>query len=121
MLTAAALLAISIGIIHSYLGEKYILMRLFRQPLPRLFGDDRFTKQTLRFVWHLLTVAWLGFAALLVSLDSAAASRSTLLAIVAATFATTGLVALIASRGRHLSWVIFFAISCLCFMAMRAP
>lgn len=118
MLIAAALLALTIGLIHSYLGEKYLLVRLFRQPLPRLFGDDRFTKQTLRFAWHLLTVAWFGFAAVLLSLDGAQASRSTLLLIVAATFATTGLVALVASRGKHLSWVVFFAISGLCFMAV---
>jgi len=41
MLIAAALLAIGIGLVHSCLGEKYILMRPFRQPLPKLFCDDR--------------------------------------------------------------------------------
>jgi len=118
MLTAAALLAITIGLIHSYLGEKYILTRLFRQPLPKLFGDDRFTKQTIRFVWHLLTVAWFGFVAIIFLLDSAQASRSNLLIVVGTTFATTGLVALVASRGKHLSWIVFGAIAALCFMAV---
>ena len=118
MLTAAALLAITIGLIHSYLGEKYILMRLFRQPLPKLFGDDRFTKQTIRFVWHLLTVGWFGFAAVIYLLDTAQASRSNLLVVVGLTFTTTGLVALIASRGKHLSWIVFSAIAGLCFMAL---
>ena len=118
MLFAAALLAIFIGLIHSYLGEKYILIRLFRQPLPKLFGDDRFTRQTIRFVWHLLTVAWFGFAAMLFLLRDADASRSNLLLVIAATFAITALVALIASRGKHLSWVVFSAIAGLCFMAV---
>lgn len=118
MLSAAALLAIIIGLIHSYLGEKYILIRLFRRSLPSLFGDDRFTKQTIRFVWHLLTVAWLGFAAILFLLRDADASRSNLLLVIGATFATTGLVALITSRGKHLSWIVFSAIAGICLMAV---
>lgn len=114
MLIAAALLAIGIGLVHSYLGEKYILMRLFRQPLPKLFGDDHFTKQTIRFVWHILSITWFGFAAALVMLNSPDVSRSGLLMVVGITFGVTGLVALIASRGRHLSWIVFGAISALC-------
>lgn len=117
MLTAAALLAIGIGLVHSYLGEKYILMRLFRQPLPTLFGDDWFTKQTLRFVWHILTVAWFGFAAVLFVLESPEVARSGLITAIGSTFAITGLIALVASRGRHLSWIVFGAISALCFLA----
>lgn len=118
MLTAAALLAITIGLIHSYLGEKYILVRLFRQPLPKLFGDDHFTKQTIRFAWHLLTVTWLGLAAVIYLLAAAQASRSNLLVVVGTTFATTALVALVASRGKHLSWIVFSAIAALCLMAV---
>lgn len=120
MLTAAALLAIGIGLIHSYLGEKYILIRLFRQPLPKLFGDDWFTKQTLRFVWHILTVTWFGFAATLIVLESPEVSRSSLIMVVGVTFAITALIALIASRAKHLSWIVFGAISALCFVETLA-
>lgn len=119
MLVAAALLAIGIGLVHSYLGEKYVLIRLFRQPLPKLFGDDHFTKQTIRFVWHILTIAWFGFAALLYLLDSPQVSRPHMLIVIGGMFATTGLVALIASRGKHLSWIVFGTISILCFMAAQ--
>ena len=117
MLLAAAILVIGIGLVHSYLGERYILIRLFRQPLPKLFGSDIFTKQTIRFVWHILTVSWFGFAAILVLLDLGVTSESAVLAVVAATFATTGLIALLASRGKHLSWVVFGSIALLCFAA----
>lgn len=116
MLTAAALLAIGIGIVHSCLGEKYILMRLFRQPLPKLFGDDWFTRQTLRFVWHILTVAWFGSAATLIALESPEISRSNLISVIGVTFAVTALIAFIASRGKHLSWIVFGAIATLCFL-----
>lgn len=116
MLTAAALLAIGIGIVHSYLGEKYILVRLFRQPLPKLFGDDWFTKQTIRFVWHILTVTWFGLAAALIVLKSPEVSRSDLITVIGVTFAVTALIAFIASRAKHLSWIVFSAISVLCFL-----
>jgi hypothetical protein len=41
----AAVLVFVLGAAHSYRGERYILMRLFRrQDLPHLFGSDLFTK-----------------------------------------------------------------------------
>lgn len=120
MLLTAVILIICIGVIHSYLGEKYILIRLFRQPLPKLFGDDSFTRQTLRFVWHLLTVAWFGFAALLFLLHTDNVSNPGLLNAIGTTFAVTAVTALVASRGRHLSWIVFGAISVLCYVAASA-
>lgn len=117
MLLAAAILVLAIGVIHSYLGEKYILMRLFRQPLPKLFGDDTFTKRTLRFVWHLLTVAWFGLAALLILLSLCELSTSNALNVIGTTFAVTALTAFVASRGKHLSWIVFGAVATLCYIA----
>jgi hypothetical protein len=69
-LALAAVLAASVAVAHSYLGERYILVRLFkRQDLPKLFGSDWFTKRTLRFAWHITSVAWLGLAAPLARYD----------------------------------------------------
>jgi hypothetical protein len=118
LLAAAALAVVTAGA-HSWLGERYLLIRLFRRPdLPRLFGDDRFTRRTLRFAWHVTSVAWLGFAALLVALaGEAVPDRATLLRVVAATFALHAAVAAIGSRGRHLSWVVFVAIAALAWSA----
>jgi hypothetical protein len=97
------------------LGERYILMRLFRRDkLPQLFGSDQFTKATLRFAWHLTTVAWLGFAAILISIsDSANLSRSFVLNVIAAVAVLSGLLAAGFSKGKHLSWLVFFAIAVL--------
>ena len=120
MLIVAAALCVLIGVIHSYLGERFILIRLFRRPLPPLFGDDWFTKQTLRFAWHITTVAWCGFAAILVSLNAGSADRHQLLVLIGATFGTTALLALLASRGKHLSWIVFGAIAALCVVAANA-
>ena len=118
LLTAAALL-IAIAIAHSLLGERYILMRLFRRDdLPRLFGSDWFTRRTLRFVWHVTSLAWLGFAAVLMLLSqSATPTRDSLLSVVSLTFLLTATVAAVASRGRHLSWVVFLAVAVLAWSA----
>lgn len=115
-LTVAALLLVAIGLAHSYLGERYVLIRLFRRDLPKLFGDDVFTKRTLRFAWHITSVAWWGFAALLLTLGS---SPHVSLRIISATFFVTGAIALIASRGRHLSWIVFFTIAALTWWAVH--
>ena len=115
MLVFAAALIFVIGLAHSYLGERYILVRLFRKPLPRLFGSDAFTRQTLRFVWHLTTVSWWGFAGLLLHLQYGTTSKEQILLIIAVTFGVGALFPLVATRGRHLSWLIFAAVSIICF------
>jgi hypothetical protein len=114
-LLAAATLAVFLAAAHSYLGERYILVRLFRrEDLPKLFGGTTFTKRTLRFAWHITSVMALGFAALLVALaPPGGAAPGIVERIVAATSAACGMVALLGSRGRHLSWVVFFAIAAL--------
>lgn len=66
MIFVAGLILVAIGFIHSYLGERYILTRLFRRDnTPHLFGSDHFTKGTLRFCWHVMSLAAFGFAAIL--------------------------------------------------------
>ena len=116
----AAGFAVLLASAHSYLGERYILIRLFRRPdLPRLFGGVEFTKRTLRLAWHLTSVAWTGFAALLiVQALSPSASWRAQGRIISATFALSGVVALVGSRGRHLSWVGFFIIAALVWLGL---
>lgn len=111
---AAALLLIAIGIAHSYLGEKYILIRLLKRDVPPIFGSDDFTRKTLRFAWHATTIAWWGFAALLFSKFS---TIQISLQIVSATFMLSSLIAIIGSKGRHLSWIVFGAIAALTWLA----
>ncbi len=109
-LLIAALLTVVVGLAHSYLGERYILLRLFRRDdLPHLFGSDVFTKRTLRFAWHVTTIAWWGMAALFHVLgggDPAAGLR-----VLSVTFLITAVVIAFASRGRHLAWPVFIMIA----------
>jgi hypothetical protein len=118
-LLAAAGIAVALGIAHSLLGERVILMRLFdRVDLTQLFRRPAFTRRTLRFGWHLATAAWLGFAGLLVLLavPGGVAVRDAA-RVVSAVFAASGLLALAITRGRHLSWIGFFAVALLAWFA----
>lgn len=118
----AAVLAAGVGVAHSWLGEQYLLARLLRRDdLPKLFGADTFTRRTLRFAWHLTTIAWWGFAAVMValsgSLPGVPVGRAVLLAISLTFFASAALTC-VASRGRHLAWPVFLAIAILTALAI---
>ena len=85
MLIAAALLLVLTGLAHSYLGERDILIRLFkRDNVPKLFGGTDFTTGTLRSVWHPLTIDFLP---------------------------------LFFTCGRYLSWIVFFVVAALLWLA----
>ena len=121
MLIIAAFLAFAVGVVHSVLGERYILTRLFRRGnLPKLFGSAAFTARTLRFAWHLTTIAWWGFAALIYLLARNSISAQNLAFVLAGTFLVTGVIALVASRGRHLAWSVFLFIGGACLYAATA-
>jgi hypothetical protein len=134
-LTAAAILTILLAIAHSYLGERYILVRLMRRDnLPHLFGSDWFTRRTLRFAWHLTTVAFVGLAILMLiladdvaGLPSDAAVLSTVYThalarslgqTMAGIFAVSAVVTATASRGKHPAWIVFVANTVLCWIAV---
>ena len=116
MFHIAAVLLILIGVAHSYLGERYILIRLFRRDnLPKVLGSEAFTKNTLRFAWHVTTVAWFGFAAILIHLQSGELNRSLIGNIIGLTFLLHGVISVVGGKGKHFSWFVFLAISAVSF------
>jgi hypothetical protein len=120
MLYLAALLLLATGIAHSYLGERYILIRLFRrEDLPRLFGGTAFTIGTLRFAWHLTTVAWWGFAYMLIAIAGPGLDSDHVLKAIAGVALASGFLPLVFTRGRHLSWVVFFVVASLALLSLR--
>lgn len=88
-----------VGLAHSFLGEKFIVRRLLRLDLPKLFDSDSFTKRTIRFAWHLTTIAWWGFAVLLIIvMNGTPPNFHVILRVVAATFFVSSLFPLILTR-----------------------
>ena len=113
-LITGAILALLIAAAHSYLGERFILSRLLRRTeLPPLFGNEQFTRQTLRFAWHLTSIAWVGLAAVLIgfSLEDPQRTRTIALLAISLTFSVHAVATFIATRGRHLAWIVFIAIA----------
>ncbi len=120
-LIGATLILLLVGV-HSYLGERYILIRLFRRAdLPHLFGSDIFTKRTLRFAWHLTSVAWLGLAVLFMIIAGPpdALGRGQVGAVLAATAAVSAVVTLVGSWGRHLAWIVFLVVAVAAWLGSR--
>jgi hypothetical protein len=125
LLAVAGALAIGIAVAHSLLGERYIVRRLLRRDdLPRLYGGQWFTRRTIRFAWHLTSIAWVGLGAVLLVLASettpsvavltSGTDTSTLAARVAGvTFLASAAVTAAASRFRHLAWIVFLVIGVL--------
>ncbi|MGF1720654.1 hypothetical protein L4D20_11510 [Vibrio kyushuensis] len=110
ILYLAAIFLVVVSFAHSYLGERFILSRLFkRDNLPKILGSDDFTKRTLRFAWHLTSVAWLGLAGIVIALAQPEISKHLVGQIIAATFGIHFLAALFGSKGKHLSWILFGA------------
>lgn len=118
MLPTAITLILVLGLAHSYLGERYILMRLFKRgDLPKVLGSAEFTAGTLRFVWHLITLVWWGIAAILLQVSGPTLDTTMVLRILATVAFLSGLLPLFFTRGRHLSWIVFFAVAALLWLA----
>jgi len=114
MLLLASALVFITGLAHSYLGERYILIRLFRvQQLPKLFGSEAFTIGTLRFAWHLTTVVWWGIAYLLFLAAEGSLSKDQVLTVIGTTSLVSAALPLYFTRGKHLSWVVFLLVGAL--------
>jgi hypothetical protein len=108
-LYTAAILLFLLGLAHSVLGERFILVRLFRRDnLPKLFGGTEFTTRTLRFAWHITTVAWWGMALLLWQAASRGLTQESVLTVLGYTIILSGVLPLVITRGRHLSWIVLF-------------
>ena len=121
MLQLAALLIVALGFAHSVLGERYILTRLFRRSdLPKIFGSTDFTKQTLRFAWHITTVAWFGIGALVFAASQGQLTSRSAMQVIGYTAIASGFLPLVYTRGKHLSWLVMFAIGGLLLTASAA-
>jgi len=113
MLYSAFVLILLLGLAHSWLGERKLIQPVIAlEVFPALLGSDKLAKSTLRVSWHLLSLCWWGIAALLFYYANSNLPVPTpLLWMISGLFGLSGLAALYFSRGKHKSWVIFFAIA----------
>lgn len=116
---AAVLLALT-AIVHSLLGERFILRRLAKlENLPRLpLGGREMMRPVLRFAWHITSFFMLGFAAQLSLMAADVMSAPRIATVIGITFLACAVVSAVASKGRHLSWVVFLLVSAACLHAI---
>ena len=121
LLTISAILTVLMGIVHSLLGERWIFSPLRNKwDLPALQGSVSATKRTLRFTWHITTVLGFGIAAILfsyASLPSLGPEQLLVLRILAISYLVSFVVALVGSKGRHPSWIVFLVVGVLLYLA----
>jgi hypothetical protein len=111
LLVVAAAVVWYIGVMHSILGERYVLRRLLELPdLPLLRKDPLFTKNVLRWAWHLTSLAWVGLATLLVALALAPWDGARVTAgMVSIILLASGIIVLAGIGLRHPAWPLFLA------------
>ncbi len=115
-LFAASLGITIVALIHSFLGEKLIVKPILKLNLPKILGSELLTKQTVRFAWHLTTLAAFGFAAILFfySLNPIASDVIVItIKIIATGLFVAALISAVATQGRHFSWWAFLLIGIL--------
>ncbi len=121
MLSAAAAIVCLLALAHSVLGERFLIRRLLRRDdLPRLLGSTEFTRNTLRYCWHLTTVIALGLAFLLVQIGAGATAQA-LVQTLAFTLLLAAALALVVTRARHLSWVGLLMAGVICIRHAGMP
>ena len=116
-LLIAAVLTFLLGATHSVLGQRYIMRPLFGSQLPKLLGSSHFMRHTVGFAWHLTTLLLWGFAALLLNMSLGLGSFLSARAIIGWVFVACAVLSLLATRGKHFSWVVFGIIAALTFIS----
>ncbi len=108
LLIGAAVLLVLIGAMHSVLGEILFIRPLIAHESWPVFAEGRtFNERTLRFAWHLTTLAFWAFAALLALYDF----PSAIFDVVTGTMLAMAVLTYGVSRGTHFAWAVFLAIA----------
>jgi hypothetical protein len=127
MLTAAAVVLVLLGLLHSVLGEILVFRRLSGAQgvpslgFPPLVGGRDSAVPTMRACWHLLTVfgwtsAWL--IARLGALPELGPGDRTIVQALALSLGACAVVMLVGTRARHLGWIGFLAAAALAWLGV---
>lgn len=121
LLIAAGVLAFSLGLVHSVLGELLFFRRIESlQGFPSIKGGDDYWKRTLRVTWHVPSILGWAFALILVDfafLAQLGAGERFVVKTIALSQALCAAVTLGGTKGKHPAWVAFLVLAVLCWLA----
>lgn len=111
----AAFLCFGGGLVHSILGERYIVSRLSGHvDLPVVF------RRIVRTVWHLTAIAWLAISALFFLMAQAPLAATTVSGVLAVMFLGAAVMTILISHGRYMAWPVFVIIAAIAFWGAYA-
>ena len=122
----AAIITALICLVHSVLGELWLIGPLLKSPLnieshfnsPKEFQKESFIKGTIRLAWHITSI--LGLCLSLLLWQASVRGYETIhLYLIASTFFVGTLMSLFWTRGKHLSWLAFLASGILILLGMH--
>ncbi|MEW6736361.1 MAG: hypothetical protein AB1489_34030 [Acidobacteriota bacterium] len=120
-LVISGILTILMAIAHTVMGEILILIPLQKtQGLPAIMGSVRTTRETLRFAWHVTSVLGIGIAFIFfyyASFTQFNLEQIYILRTLSVTFLASFVVAIIGSRAKHPSWIVFIVVSILIWLS----
>lgn len=118
LLFIAAVLLMVTAFVHSLLGERRLIGPLLARREGVLASD--LARFVLRLAWHLLSVAWMVLALILVQLvRDPATARFWAAAGTGVAFTGVGLFDAVASRGRHIGWPLLTGIGIAALLSLR--
>ncbi|MCG8433112.1 MAG: hypothetical protein MJA83_03655 [Gammaproteobacteria bacterium] len=109
---SSALIIVTIGLLHSILGERLVLRPIDNlENLPKLLGSRVFMFRTLRFAWHITSIVLWTVAGVLVTFARQHPIVVTEMQamLIAISMLLCAVIAGAVSHGRHFSWILFAA------------
>ncbi len=121
LLLAAGLLAFSLGLVHSVLGEVLFFRHMERfQGFPLVPGGHDYWKRTLRMTWHIPSILAWAFAWILIDfafLAQLGGGERFVVKTIALSQLLCAVLTLVGTKGKHPAWVAFLALAVLCWIA----
>ncbi|MBT8085498.1 MAG: hypothetical protein KJO19_11480 [Woeseia sp.] len=118
MFYIAAFFCFAVGCAHSYLGERKIIAPLLRRgELPKIRNSEETTARVIRVAWHMTTLLFWVSGVLFILMAQNKLNVQNVSISFASLFLPMGLISLVVSRGRHVSWPPFLIVGGICLYA----
>jgi len=120
LLISAGLLSITVGLIHSILGELLIFKKLRNNSLIPNVSLPPLREKNIRIIWatwHLATVFGFAMGAILMKLAIMSTSSPFIIQSIALSMCVASALVFYATKARHPGWVGLFGVAILCWLA----